>query len=114
MRNVIALLALAGLSGPHGVAAPPPPPEGYKWVVNEKFSDEFNGTSLDTNNWHDHHPRWKGRPPAKFVPAALAVTNGCLRTQAGQLSEPDGQFTLAGGAVVSRSEEAFTGIAKSA
>ena len=37
------------------------------------------------------------------------MTNGCLRIRADLLPEPDGPFTLAGGAVISRSEEAFYG-----
>jgi len=39
----------------------------------------------------------------------VSVTNGCLQLQAGTLPQPDGPFTLAGGAVQSRSEEAFYG-----
>jgi len=90
-------------------SAPPPAPEGYRWVRDNRFSDEFDGTGLNAKKWFDHHPRWKGRPPAKFVPSAIAVTNGHLRIRAGVLPEPDGRFTLSGGAVVSRSEEAFYG-----
>ena len=37
MKTVITLLALAGLSGSLAVAAPPPPPEGYKWVAERKI-----------------------------------------------------------------------------
>jgi len=90
-------------------SAPPPSPEGCEWVPDSRFTDEFNGDSLDLAKWHDHHPRWRGRPPAKFVPSAISVREGCLRIRAGVLPEPDGRFTLSGGAVVSRSEEAFYG-----
>jgi hypothetical protein len=90
-------------------AAPPLPQAGYKWVRNEMFSDEFNGTALDQSKWFDHHPRWKGRPPAKFVPGAISVAGGFLRIRNGLLPAPDGAFTLAGGAVVSRSTGAFYG-----
>jgi beta-glucanase (GH16 family) len=100
-------LLLGSLTG--AFSAPPPAPEGYGWVQDHRFSDEFNGATLDTNKWLDHHPRWKGRPPAKFVPSAVNVANGCLEIRAGVLPEPDGRFTLAGGAVVSRSEQAFHG-----
>jgi hypothetical protein len=79
------------------------------WVWDERFSDEFNGTELDASKWHDHHPRWEGRPPAKFMPSSVAVTNGFLRLRNGVLPEPDGEFTIAGGAVVSKSVEAFHG-----
>lgn len=34
----------------------PPAPLGFKWVKNKKFSDEFNGTELDTNIWHQRSP----------------------------------------------------------
>jgi len=90
-------------------AAPPTAPDGYAWVRNEKFSDEFNAATLDTSKWFDHHPTWKGRPPAKFVPSGIAVTNGCLELRAGTLPKPEGPFTLAGAAVVSRSESAHFG-----
>jgi beta-glucanase (GH16 family) len=90
-------------------AAPPPAPDGYRWVRNDWFSDEFNGTSLDTNKWLDYFPGWRGRPPAKFVPSAIAVTNGCLQISAGVLPEPDEPFTISGGAVRSQSEDAFYG-----
>ena len=102
-------LLLAPLAALPAADAPPPAPPGYKWERNEQFSDEFNGASLDTNKWFDHFPTWKGRPPAKFVPTRVAVTNGCLELRAGILPEPDGPFTLAGAAVVSRSEEAHYG-----
>ena len=88
---------------------PPPAPDGHQWVKDERFSDEFNGASLDTNKWLDYFPGWRGRPPAKFVRSAIAVTNGCLQISAGTLPEPDGPFTISGGAVRCMSEEAFYG-----
>jgi len=103
-----ALLLLVCLSG-IVEAATPPAPDGYRWVRDERFSDEFNDTSLDTNKWLDYFPGWRGRPPAKFVPSAITVTNGHLEIQTGILPEPQGAFTLSGGAVRSRSEEALYG-----
>jgi beta-glucanase (GH16 family) len=104
------LLALCLPFGGGGTLADPPPaPEGFRWEPDPRFTDEFDGALLDPGKWHDHHPRWRGRPPAKFVPSAVSVTNGCLVIRAGVLEEPDGAFTLSDGAVVSRSEEAFHG-----
>ena len=105
----VALPAFIGLSARICVAAPPQPPEGYKWVPNEKFSDEFNGAALDTSKWHDHHPRWKGRPPAKFMPYTLSLKDGMLQIKNGVLNPADGRFTIAGGAVVSKSSEGHFG-----
>ena len=45
---------------------PPEPPVGQRWILNEDFSDEFNGTSLDSDKWLDHHPKWSGREPGIF------------------------------------------------
>lgn len=97
------------LAGLPAIASPPEPPEGYKWVVNEDFTDEFNGTRLDLSKWHDHHPRWKGRPPAKFMPECVSVKDGTLQIKNGMLDQPQGPYTIAGGAVVSKSMEAFYG-----
>jgi beta-glucanase (GH16 family) len=90
-------------------AEPPPAPEGYVWQVNEAFTDEFDGDSLDTEKWHDHHPFWEGRPPARFMPSSVSLADGHLVLRAGLLDEPMGEFTVAGGAVVSKSLEAFYG-----
>lgn len=109
MHRAIELMILIGVCLQPALAAPPPAPEGYRWALDERFSDEFNGSALDTNRWFDYHPRWRGRPPAKFVPSAVSVTDGLLQIRAGVLPKPDGAFTISGGAVVSRSEEAFYG-----
>jgi len=62
-------------------AALPPPPDGFAWVRNEALPDEFNGFSLDTGKCFDHSPIWQGRPPARFLPSAVSVSNGCLQIQ---------------------------------
>jgi beta-glucanase (GH16 family) len=90
-------------------AKPPPAPQGFRWVANPAYSDEFHGTALDRNKWHDHHPYWQGRPPARFLPENVSVEGGFLRLTNGMLDEPDGTFTLGGAAVVSRQSEAFFG-----
>ncbi|RME92343.1 MAG: glycosyl hydrolase family protein [Verrucomicrobia bacterium] len=90
-------------------ADPPLPPAGYRWEPDPRFSDEFDGCSLDTTKWYDHFPTWRGRPPAKFLPSSVSVSDGCLVLRASRLPAPDGPFTIAGGAVVSRSSEALYG-----
>ena len=45
----------------------PEAPKGYKWVVNEDYTDEFNGRRLSASKWHAKSPYWtNGRPPATF------------------------------------------------
>lgn len=89
--------------------SPPPPPEGFRWVPNQAFSDEFNGTTLDTDKWHDHNPRWIGRVPGKFMPSSVSVKDGYLQIKSTVLDPPDGDFTIACGAVQSKSQEALYG-----
>ena len=36
----------------------PLPPDGQRWVLNEQFSDEFNGSQLDESKWVTPHPTW--------------------------------------------------------
>ncbi len=93
------------------LAAPPPAPAGYQWVRNEAFSDEFNGPALDATKWFDHHPWWVGRPPAMFKPWTLSLQDGCLRIRNALLPGPEqgGKFTIAGGAIVSRSDQGHYG-----
>jgi hypothetical protein len=91
------------------IASPPEPPDGYVWIRNDSFSDEFSGTTLDQSKWYDHHPRWQGRPPAKFVPKAISIKDGMLQIKNGMLNPSEGKFTIAGGAVVSKSTDAHFG-----
>lgn len=91
------------------MAIPPDPPVGYRWVLINYLSDEFDGNTLDTNKWYDYNPWWEGRPPAKFIPEAITVNNGILEIKNGVLDTPDGAFTLYGGAVLSKSDQAFYG-----
>ena len=106
------LVCLAGILH----ADPPTPPLGKRWVLNPDFSDEFNGTELDSSKWHDHHPNWIGREPGLFMPSQVSVKDGCLQIRGEKMKEPKkvkayGQemtFTIAGGAVVSK-KSAFLG-----
>lgn len=94
-------------------AQPPEPPLGQRWVLNEKFSDEFNGTALDTAKWYDYHPNWRGRPPGLFLPSTVKVENGYMSIQGGKLDHDtiirNDTFNIACGAVVSKSQEAWFG-----
>lgn len=101
-------ILLSGLTL-NAAASPPKPPEGFQWQLNPAFSDEFDGATLDTGKWHDHHPRWRGRPPAKFVPEAVSVKDGRMQIRNRMLDKPDGRFTIGGGAVVSKSQDALYG-----
>ena len=97
---------------PTGLQAQPPKPgEGYRWVLNEQYSDEFNGESLDTKKWYNYHPYWQGRPPAKFTPSQVSVEDGnlVLKNKKIEDSQPGDTWTIAGAAVVSRGETAHFG-----
>jgi len=94
-------------------SAPPKPPSGFEWKLNPDYSDEFNGFKLDRKKWHDHHPRWEGRSPARFMPENVSVRKGCLRLQNKMLSKPihsgRSNFTIGGAAVVSKKTTAHYG-----
>ena len=81
---VLPFLSLSSLV----IAVPPDPPAGKRWVLDERFSDEFNGTSLDTSKWNDHHPNWAGRPPGLFIPENVLVGGGYLMLKGGVLDPP--------------------------
>ncbi|MFI3288680.1 MAG: beta-porphyranase B [Rikenellaceae bacterium] len=95
----------------------PAAPEGYKWVVNEDFTDEFNGTELNTDLWHAKSPYWtNGRPPATFKAESVSVKDGYLNITNYTLDSPEGndgkpgdKYLYAGGAVASKSQDAFYG-----
>ena len=81
------------ISNKYNPASDPDNSEG--WVLNEELSDEFEGTSLDTNRWfiegqNGDYYIWKGRAPSQFVPHNVIVEDGKLklRTQ----WEPDYNF----------------------
>lgn len=48
------------------------------WVPVPEATDEFNGSTLDPDKWTPYLWYWKGRPPALFNPANVAVRDGCL------------------------------------
>ncbi len=89
--------------------AQPPPPEGFRWEVNKKFSDEFNGTTLDTTKWYARSPYWvHGRPPATFRAYSVSVKDGTMQIKNSVL-KGDKKYNIAGGAVASKAKDAYFG-----
>ena len=43
---------------------------------NDQYSDEFNGTSLNSNKWNNTFSGWQGRKPAFFNPSSVSVGGG--------------------------------------
>jgi len=87
-------------------------PEGYEWVLNEAYSDEFDGTELDATKWHDTYPGWKGRKPGLFVPEAISVANGTLEVKCTVMDPPrgkDAEWWIACGAIQTKAQEASYG-----
>jgi hypothetical protein len=109
------LFPLLALSVSSEAAIPLPPvdaPEGYKWVLNEPYSDEFEGDALNSDKWHDTYPGWKGRVPGLFVPESVSVGEGYLQIQSGILFPPrgeNGEWWIACGAIQSKNQEASYG-----
>jgi len=95
----------------------PKPPAGFKWAVNPDFTDEFEGDRLDAGKWHDKSPYWRnGRPPATFKAYNVSVERGCLRIKNSRLDPTEGndgkpgtKYSYAGGAVASKSDQAWYG-----
>ena len=91
-------------------SGPPEPPIGKRWVLNPDFSDEFNGTTLDSTKWFDHHPKWIGREPGLFLSSQVSVKDGFLQIKGEKMKSDtivhaygrDITFNIAGGAVVSK------------
>ncbi|RKN81830.1 family 16 glycosylhydrolase [Ulvibacterium marinum] len=93
----------------HLSAQTPKPSEGYQWVVNEKFSDEFNGSKIDAKKWYDRSPYWvNGRPPATLRAYSVSVKDGNLQIKNSVL-EGDSIYNIAGGAVASVARDAHYG-----
>ncbi|VGO22473.1 Beta-porphyranase B [Pontiella sulfatireligans] len=97
------------------ISVPPPPveaPEGYKWVLNTDYSDEFDGKKLNRKKWHDTYPGWEGRVPGKFVPSSVSVKDGFLEIKCTVLDPPQGvsnEWWVACGAIQSKAQDARYG-----
>ncbi|WP_271770041.1 carbohydrate binding domain-containing protein [Aquimarina algiphila] len=102
---VITLLFIHFLS----FAQPPIPPSGYRWVLFDQYSDEFNGNTLNMSKWRDSFEGWQGRIPAKFDPSTISLQDGNMQIRNKKLTVQDGQYTIAGGAVQSLQQTAHFG-----
>lgn len=121
MKNkwLMMVLCLPAAATVHAMApkipVPPPPveaPEGYEWVLNKQFSDEFDGKKLDRKKWDDHYKGWEGREPGRFVPSSISVKDGFLQIKSTVLDPPQGvsnEWKIACGAVQSKKAEASYG-----
>ena len=107
--NKSIILTTSLLMSSYVTAKPPEPEPGKRWVLNNAYSDEFNGNSLDKTKWRDKHKSWRGRPPAIFDPKAVEINNGKLEITNSMLDKPDGKYTIAGGAVQSLNQTAYHG-----
>ncbi|NRS90192.1 hypothetical protein HNQ02_003129 [Flavobacterium sp. 7E] len=90
---------------------PPEPELGQRWVRNDQYSDEFNGTSLNANKWNNTFSGWQGRQPAYFNPNTVSVTGGnmVIRNNPGVPAGTQSGYTISGGAVQSKGESAYYG-----
>ncbi|WP_299547347.1 family 16 glycosylhydrolase [Seonamhaeicola sp.] len=101
---IVLTLCLGGMA--YTQSGPPKPPVGKRWVMNPDFSDEFNGTELDTTKWLDHHPTWKGRAPGLFMRSQVSVADGYLQLKGEKMKNDtivdNRTFNIKGAAVVSK------------
>lgn len=95
------------------LAKPPEPELGKRWVINNAYSDEFNGNNLDKTKWLDKHRTWKGRPPAMFEPTTVSLENGNMQIKNKMMEKPNKKFSIAGGAVQSIGQTAYHGFYES-
>ncbi len=51
---------------------------GSEYVVNEDFSDDFEGNALNADKWYPIYPDWHGRKLGRFVPENVRVENNHL------------------------------------
>ncbi len=109
----LALCLLCGACMPKetlAVDALPPPeflPQEGTWEPIAELCDEFEGTALDAARWHPRNPSWKGRLPAWFHTANVAVRDGKLHLtmKAEDLPDlPKGYHTFTSAAVKSKAK----------
>ncbi|WP_370449465.1 family 16 glycosylhydrolase, partial [Aquimarina sp. BL5] len=49
-----------------------------RWKLLKAYSDEFDGSSINSDKWYDYNPKWKGRQPTFFHKSNVALENGEL------------------------------------
>ncbi|MFI3286576.1 MAG: family 16 glycosylhydrolase [Rikenellaceae bacterium] len=95
------------------IASIPLPPLNQRWVVNEQYTDEFNGEDLDEQKWHRVHPTWIGREPGLFKAANVSFSDGCMVLKGEKMDRDtviDGtKFNISCAAVISKKREAHYG-----
>ncbi len=108
--------ALLCVSSSKSNAAPPAAPAGMQWERVEALSDEFNGTTIDSNKWFDTHPFWEGRLPSKFKQGNAFVANGNLNLRntsridnISQVARPFDDHWIDAAAIVSKQKIAEPG-----
>lgn len=69
-------------------AAPPKPPKGFKWVLVDTLSDEFDGQRLNRKKWRNYHPSWSGRKPSKFKKSNTFLKGGKLHLRSTLKRDP--------------------------
>ncbi len=77
-----------------------------KWKFLKEFSDEFNGTVLNSKKWYGYNPKWKGRQPTFFHKANTTLENGELVMRINKHGEdklPEG-YTHKSGFIVSKKQ----------
>jgi beta-glucanase (GH16 family) len=71
------------------------PQNSQGWVANPTFTDEFNGSALDSTKWQPQMDTsyWVGRAPSQFDPQNVSVSGGLLHLlMVHQNLVPNGNF----------------------
>ena len=71
-------------TGTTGILPASDPNNAGGWILNERFSDEFNGAELDRDKWivqgeGGKYYTWRGRAPAQFAAHNVIVEDGMLK-----------------------------------
>ena len=82
-------------AGPPSILPASDPSNSGGWILNERFSDEFNGDELDRDKWivqgeGGKYYTWRGRAPAQFAPHNVRLEDGMLKLRSQW--EPDFDF----------------------